>query len=258
MAVASRTCWPPARCLARSRVTSEGPTPTPARLSWARRSWAAATSSGDGSPWSWPPCPWSLLWLCPWSWPPSSRAVAIPSLSGVATSACTCWVWPDSSSSTWGTTSMTVCRLSTAPFGLPGRFRTRASPTTPVRPREMIAIGLTWRPTDRIVSARPGASRVRTALVASGVTSRGPKPVPPVVTTRSAEAAMRRMAASISGSSSATTAVSAISKPDVASRSASARPESSVRVPWKTPSLTVRMAARRSWPIGHPLLLITY
>jgi len=38
-------------------------------------------------------------------------------------------------------------------------------------------------PAARITSARPGASRSITARVASGVTSRGPKPVPPVVTT---------------------------------------------------------------------------
>ena len=36
----------------------------------------------------------------------------------------------------------------------------------------------------RISSARPGASRSSTSRVASGVTSRGPRPVPPVVTTR--------------------------------------------------------------------------
>jgi len=96
-----------------------GPTPTPARLSWAWRSWAAATSSGDGSPWSWPPCPWSLLWSCPWSWPPSSRAVRSPRcraspprlhVLGVARQQL----------QYMGDDVHDVCRLSTAPFGLPG------------------------------------------------------------------------------------------------------------------------------------------
>ena len=42
----------------------------------------------------------------------------------------------------------------------------------------------------RIASARPGAGRSRTRAVPSGVRSRGPKPVPPVVTTRPANPAI--------------------------------------------------------------------
>jgi hypothetical protein len=40
------------------------------------------------------------------------------------------------------------------------------------------------RDAERIVSAIPGTRRSMTCAVASGVTSRGPKPVPPVVRIR--------------------------------------------------------------------------
>ncbi len=49
-------------------------------------------------------------------------------------------------------------------------------------PREIIAIGVTFNDSARIASAIPGASRSITFDVASGVLSRGPSPVPPVVT----------------------------------------------------------------------------
>ena len=59
----------------------------------------------------------------------------------------------------------------------------RRSQRAPATARESAAIGVCASPVARISSARPGASRSITARVASGVTSRGPKPVPPVVTT---------------------------------------------------------------------------
>jgi hypothetical protein len=46
-------------------------------------------------------------------------------------------------------------------------------------------IGVWRRPSARIASAKPGASRSITARVASGVTSSGVRPVPPVVKIRS-------------------------------------------------------------------------
>ena len=58
-------------------------------------------------------------------------------------------------------------------------------------PRDSAAIGVCASPAARISSASPGASRSSTALVASGVTSRGPNPVPPVVTTSVCDAARR-------------------------------------------------------------------
>ena len=51
----------------------------------------------------------------------------------------------------------------------------------PEIPRESIPCGLIRTASTRIASAKPGASRDRTARVASGVTSSGVRPVPPVV-----------------------------------------------------------------------------
>ena len=51
--------------------------------------------------------------------------------------------------------------------------------------RDRIAVGTNLRLTCRICSPKPGMTRSPTASVASGVTSRGAGPVPPVVRTRS-------------------------------------------------------------------------
>jgi len=66
-------------------------------------------------------------------------------------------------------------------FGLPGRLTTRQDPITPASPREIAAIGVWRRPSARSNSDRPAAGRSIRVAVASGVTSLGPKPVPPVV-----------------------------------------------------------------------------
>ena len=50
--------------------------------------------------------------------------------------------------------------------------------------RERIAVGTNFRLMARICSPKPGISLSATASVASGVTSRGAGPVPPVVSTR--------------------------------------------------------------------------
>ena len=55
----------------------------------------------------------------------------------------------------------------------------------PDTPRVRMPSGVYLRPSARIVSAKPGASRSITARVASGVMSFGVSPVPPVVNTRS-------------------------------------------------------------------------
>ena len=67
----------------------------------------------------------------------------------------------------------------------PGVLRTSAAPTVPATARDSRPRGLTRR----MASARPGASRSSAASVPSGVRSRGPNPVPPVVTTRPANPA---------------------------------------------------------------------
>ncbi len=65
-----------------------------------------------------------------------------------------------------------------APLGEPGVLRIRAVPRVPATARDSRPRG----ETRRMASARPGASRSSTIRVPSGVRSRGPKPVPPVVT----------------------------------------------------------------------------
>ena len=51
----------------------------------------------------------------------------------------------------------------------------------PDTPRVRMPIGVRRSASARIASAKPGASRSTTARVASGVTSSGVSPVPPVV-----------------------------------------------------------------------------
>ena len=72
------------------------------------------------------------------------------------------------------------------PPGEPGRFTTSAWPRTPASPRESRACGVFASESARSASAIPGATRSSTSAVASGVTSRGPSPVPPVVSTTAA------------------------------------------------------------------------
>src|SRR2546421_1545780 len=75
-------------------------------------------------------------------------------------------------------------RHSLTALGLPGRLMIRVWPRVPATPRESMPKGVCCRLMARIASAIPGASRSMTAFVASGVTSRGAKPVPPVVRMR--------------------------------------------------------------------------
>ena len=72
------------------------------------------------------------------------------------------------------------------PPGEPGRLTMRVFLRVPAKPRDSAARGNESSDSRRMRSAMPGASRSSTARVASGVTSRGARPVPPVVSTRSA------------------------------------------------------------------------
>ena len=130
----------------------------------------------------------------------------------------------------------------------PGTLQTRAAPIAPQTPRDSIPNG---RPSvllaARIASARPGASRSIAARVPSGVRSRGPKPVPPVVTTRPAKPSVSsRRAPATESMPSATARRSTTSKPASTSRATSAAPERSSRVPAMTPSETVSTFASRA------------
>ena len=121
----------------------------------------------------------------------------------------------------------------------------RVPPRMPAAARESIARGVMARDAARMASGMPGVRRSQTARVASGVTSRGEKPVPPVVTTRAAPvwSARRTRAASMSGCSSGTTPVSRMEYPASSSREHTSGPASSGRWPRKLRSLTVRTAA---------------
>ncbi len=69
-------------------------------------------------------------------------------------------------------------------FGWPGKLRISARPRIAPTCRDRIAVGTYLRLTWRICSPNPGNTLWATASVASGVTSRGAGPVPPVVSTR--------------------------------------------------------------------------
>jgi hypothetical protein len=81
--------------------------------------------------------------------------------------------------------------------------------------RESAAKGVDSRPLARITSPKPGASRGAMERTASGVTSRGPKPVPPVqrIKSISPESAHFWTAWAISSISSGTMFASAIIQP---------------------------------------------
>ena len=69
--------------------------------------------------------------------------------------------------------------------GCRGSSRSASASRMPATARESIQLRVCGRDAARIASAMPGASRSITARVASGVTSPGANPVPPVVRTRS-------------------------------------------------------------------------
>jgi hypothetical protein len=119
-------------------------------------------------------------------------------------------------------------------------------PRIPATARDKIARGVCFKPSARICSANPGIKRSATAMVASGVTSRGPTPVPPVVTIKSVsfESAVFFRNAAMPSRSSGKTAASTIFQPSSLHRPATAGPELSSYFWLATESLTVRMETR--------------
>src|SRR5216684_6223023 len=121
-----------------------------------------------------------------------------------------CEVWPCSSRIAWARAGRTASSDSAAPLGLPGTLMISVCPRTPAIERDRAAIGVLAAPARLIASPRPGTSKSITDDVACGVTSRGPRPVPPVVTTTSAPcSAAATMAPAMRCSSSGTTTGSA-------------------------------------------------
>ena len=110
---------------------------------------------------------------------------------------------------------------------------TSVAPRWAATARESIARFVTLSDSVRIASAMPGTSRGHAARVASGVTSRGPRPVPPVVKTTSAcsSSASRTMAAAMAAVSSGTSSRATTVQPCASQVSAIVGPEVSSAEP---------------------------
>ena len=130
-------------------------------------------------------------------------------------------------------------------FTLPGIFTTSVFPRTPAIPLDNMDRGVLLWPYVLMASDNPCISFSIIFLVASGVTSLGPIPVPPVVMTRSTLSSSQNFARldSIELESSATTAYSDISKPFFFNSSTANLPDLSYRVPCEVESLMTRTAA---------------
>src|SRR5437016_3082449 len=117
---------------------------------------------------------------------------------------------------------------------------------TPAVPRESTAVAVRSRPLRRISSESPGTIRSATAWVASGVLSRGPMPVPPVVrrTSTRPESATARYCSRIFAGSSETRNDEVTSQPSPRQNATTAGPDKSSRSPLVTESLIVRTATR--------------
>ena len=158
---------------------------------------------------------------------------------------------PASSWIACGTTGTRAVSPSRTPDGDPGRLTTSESPLRrPCRERSA-AIGVWRRPSARISSARPGASRSITEQWPPGSRREARTPCP----RWSRRARVRRRAAgACARSRPARPAPRACADLEPASRSivSATSPDSSTRVPWVTPSDTVTTAARIGKCHPHP------
>src|SRR5258707_9561388 len=135
----------------------------------------------------------------------------------------------------------TASRDSTAPLGLPGRLRMSVVPRMAAMPGERMARGVCSRPLRRISSAMRGINFSAMVWVASGVESRWPRPVPPVVRIRSTwpSSANCRRSDFICSGSSGRRCVAATVQLSCWQRASTAGPEASLLVPCATESLMV-------------------
>src|SRR2546428_5964582 len=126
---------------------------------------------------------------------------------------------PARSSTACGSTGTSTSSDSRTARGDPGRFTTSAGPMAPATPRDSMPCGVCSRERARRASAMPGISRSMTRRVASGVTSFGDRPVPPVVRTTFAPArTAARMAVATRSTSSGTSSVRTTSMPSAVRR----------------------------------------
>jgi hypothetical protein len=121
----------------------------------------------------------------------------------------------------------------------------RARPRAPQTDRESAASGVILIDSARIISAKPGTSRSITSRVASGVTSLGERPVPPVVTIKLAvpSSAYCMIRAEIIFRSSGRISAATISALIVCNSATTAGPERSSRSPRDAESLMVSITA---------------
>src|SRR2546428_2014216 len=127
---------------------------------------------------------------------------------------------PARSSTACGSTGTSTSSDSRTALGHPGRFTTSAGPMAPATPRDSIPLGALSTEPPRTAFAMPGISRSMTRRVASGVTSFGDRPVPPVVRTTFAPArTAARMAVATRSTSSGTSSVRTTSMPEAVRRS---------------------------------------
>jgi len=147
----------------------------------------------------------------------------------------------------WGRSSIMLSSDSQAPRGLPGKLTISLSFLAPTIPRESAARGVFFTPSARINWARPGISLSTTARVASGVTSRGPSPVPPEVKTASQSSPLvqARSVPRMRPASSGKTSSALTTQPCFSSNSRITGPERSARPPAAAASLRTRILARR-------------
>src|ERR1041385_3650796 len=132
-------------------------------------------------------------------------------------------------------------KLSCTASGEPGRLTIRVADRMPLTPREIIAIGVFLKVWTRIASTKPGAARSITRKVASGVLSRGPKPVPPVVSNKltSGRSAYSRSLSDNGSRSSERIFFATMCAPISVSSSTSSSPDLSSRSPREQASLAV-------------------
>ena len=88
---------------------------------------------------------------------------------------------PPIRSTQYGTAANISSRISLIERGDPGKLRIKVEPRIPAVCLESTAVGTCFSEIARICSPKPGSILSQTASVASGVTSLGAGPVPPVV-----------------------------------------------------------------------------
>ncbi len=146
------------------------------------------------------------------------------------------------------TAGSTAPRHSRTALGLPGRFKISAPPRVPHTARDTAAREVLARLTMVMALSKPAMRFSMTRKVASGVTSRGATPVPPVVQMKSkpsTRASCVKSAASCRSSSGSTKPRARQSSISARANSSMSGPEASARKPAAPLSLRVIQASAK-------------